>query len=100
MLLLGLKEEIAVFEGSFGVVDRAGSYNDKQALPFVGALDNGDGLIAALGDCGFRLGSLGDLGLEQIRGCERVVALDAPIFGLILLTDLLVLDKELERSAS
>lgn len=95
VLFLGLEEQVAVLERSFGVVDGARTDNDEQAFLLIGVFDDSDGLVAAFGDGSFGFGGLGDLGLEQVRRGERVVALDAPVFGLVLLANLLVLDEEL-----
>jgi hypothetical protein len=76
VLLLLLEEEVAVGEGGLGVVDGAWADDDEQALLLVGAIDDGDGLVAALEHCLLGLGGLGDLVLEQIGGSQRVVAAD------------------------
>lgn len=56
VLLLFLQEKIAVGEGGRGVVDGTRADNDEQSLLLVGAVDNSNGLIAALDDCLLGLG--------------------------------------------
>ena len=48
VLLLHLDEAVAVLESGLGVVDRAGTDDDKKPAVLVAALDDFDGLIAAL----------------------------------------------------
>lgn len=52
----------------------AWAYNHQQALLLVYALDHSGDLLTALDDGALRLLGLGDLMLEQVGGCERVVA--------------------------
>lgn len=63
------------------VVDAAGADDDEEAVEGVGAGDDGHGLVARRQDGGLGGGRLRDLGLEQVRRRERVVASDAPVFA-------------------
>lgn len=49
-------------------MDGAGANDDEEAFLLVAALDDLDGLVAALEDGGFGLGRLLDLMLEQVGG--------------------------------
>ena len=60
-------------------------------------MNNFDGLIAALEDGFSRLLRLRNLTLEEIWGCEGVVATNAPILRVGSITDRLVLDVELRN---
>jgi hypothetical protein len=55
-------------------VDRTGSDDDEEALLRVGAIDDCDGFITTAQDGSLRLRCLGDLVLEKVRRCKRVVS--------------------------
>jgi hypothetical protein len=78
-------------------VDGAWADDDEQPALGVLALNDGDGLIAA-GEDGFaRLGRLRDLALQEIGGCEWVVAADAPVLRILRVADGWVGDVELNK---
>lgn len=79
VFLLQLDEAIAVFESGFGVVYRAGTNDYEKSAVLVTALNDLNRLVSALEDGFSRLLRLRDLTLEEVWGCERIVATDAPI---------------------
>lgn len=83
MLLFELEQPVTVFQGSFGVMDRAGPNNNEQSLVGISALDDLDSFIAALEDGLFRLGGLSYLMLQQVRRSERIVTSNPPVFGVL-----------------
>lgn len=66
VLLLGLEQEVAVGEGSLGVMDGARADDDKKPVLLIGLVDNGDDFVTALQNRLLGLWGLGDLMLEQI----------------------------------
>lgn len=80
-MLLELDEAIAVVKGGIRIVDGAGTYNDEKTAVGVGVLHDMGTFVAAFEDCLFRGLGLGNLVLEEVGGCERVVAANAPVFG-------------------
>jgi len=47
------EEPGGIFEGGDGVVDRAGAYDDEEAVEGVCSVDEGDGFVASGYDCFF-----------------------------------------------
>lgn len=77
VFLLQLQKLVAVFEGHGGVVDGAGSDDDKETvLVGVCALDDGNGLLTALHDRLVRGLCQCDLMLQEVGGSQRVVSAD------------------------
>lgn len=75
VFLLHLQQTVAVFESHCGVMDGAGADDDQQAtLVGVGTMHDGDGLLTALHDRFLRDLCQGDLMLEEVGGCKRVVS--------------------------
>lgn len=73
MLLLRGEKKVAVLESGLGVVDRARANDDQKSALLVGAIDYGCSLLTALDNGLLRLGSLGNLVLEQVGRSQRVV---------------------------
>lgn len=96
ILFLQLQQPIAVFQGSLGVVNRTGTNDDHQPALSIAAVYNICGFIAGLHGSLLGSGRLGDFVLKQIGGRERVVAPDAPVFGILGVADRLVLNVELQ----
>ena len=117
VLFLLLQQQIAVFEGGLGIVDRTRADDDQQPLLLIGAMDDGDGLITALEHGLFGLGGLRNLVLEKVgrrkgivtANCGSLVLVAAPcdcvrtsikgahtppVFTLGLVSDVLVLNVE------
>ena len=76
VLLLELKEAVAVFEGHGGVVDGAWSDNDEETVLAVFALDDGAGIGTAFQDRLSRCVGQCDFMLEEVWWGEWVVATD------------------------
>jgi hypothetical protein len=92
--MLQYHQTVAVFEGRGRIVDGARSNDDEKSVLGVSAIDDFNRLDASREDCGFGEDGLGDFVLEQIWGGERIVALNAPVLGILFVANLLVWDEE------
>jgi hypothetical protein len=55
-------------------VDGAGSDDNKEALVWISAIDDCYGFVTAANDRLLRLGCLGNLMLEKVGRCKRIVS--------------------------
>lgn len=75
-------------------MDTAGSDDDEESVLWVFSCDDCDRFITTCKDCLFGFAGLWDLMLEEFWRGQRIVASYAPIFGVFLVADRLVLDEE------
>lgn len=76
MFLFQLEEAVAVVEGGGGVVDGAGTDDDKETAVGIGVLHDRHALFAAREDGGLGLRGLRDFVLEEVGRGEWIVASD------------------------
>lgn len=74
MLFFFREQHVAVGKCGYRVVDRAGADDNQQSILCIAAIDDGLDLLAAFEDCALRLRSLLDFVLQQVGGCEGIVA--------------------------
>jgi hypothetical protein len=57
-------------------VNGAWSNYDEEAMEWIRVLDDGDSGVSGSDDCGLGVWGLGNFVLEEVGGCERVIASD------------------------